>query len=52
MPINRFIKMVVNLAFPLSVQLEEATVHTANFQEAVVSGATGFNGCHGDLSVS
>ncbi len=37
MPINRFIKMVVNLVLPLSLQLEEATMRTEDFQEAVLA---------------
>jgi enoyl-CoA hydratase len=34
-PINKYIKMVSNLVLPLSLQLEEATMRTADFQEAV-----------------
>ena len=36
-PINRYIKMVSNLVLPLSLRLEESTLHTNDFREAVVA---------------
>jgi enoyl-CoA hydratase len=36
-PINRYIKMVTNLVLPLSLKLEEATMQTEDFREAVIA---------------
>lgn len=36
-PINRYIKMVANLVLPLSLKLEEATMQTNDFREAVAA---------------
>ena len=36
-PINKYIKMVSNLVLPLSLELEEATMRTEDFREAVLA---------------
>jgi len=36
-PINKYIKMVSNLVLPLSLKLEEATMRTEDFREAVLA---------------
>jgi len=36
-PINRYIKMVSNVVLPLSLKLEESTMQTEDFREAVIA---------------